>query len=791
MAISTLCPNCKALFKLGDELAGKQVRCQKCSQRFVVPTPTTSEPAVLPAAPPIMIIDEPPVEEAPTVTYVGPAPIVSAAPPKEEESVTAELVSAPPAPSSAKKPPPLPGTKRRDDDDENDERPRRRTLAARKPQKSGGGVGLAIGLVAALVLLLGCLGGGGFLIVNYLFDGPPPPRPPVAVGPNVPPPGDVKDGGPRPVDVMKPIEPRKQPPAPPIQVVFAPNGGYRDNNNLNAGDDQDAGVFGPRKVYHVDLTAGQTYVIEMQSAFFNSFVRILDSNNVPLAEDDNGGIGLNAKLTFVARQNGRHVVVAAARNSGAGGYTLTIRRDNPMRPIEVALGAGGVYRDDNVLRADDPLEPKRGSPAKVYRVRLQAQTKYVFEMGSRVLDSHQMLTEDNGLYITHNDDFNNLDSRIAFTPRVTATYRLWVTDLIARTGPYTVTIRREGIGEPIIGAKPPPIGKTVAFAPLKNANAIVRQLTFPSNMSGYGWSADGTHFFALTAFGQLSRVRASDFVEVKRRELGTLTQGFAISAEGPLAVRQGGDELLIVHPETLEVQRRVTAPGLRAVISHPKQSIAVGVGTTITLIDLKTGKVLSEGIEGMPRPRLLSRGALTGDGKYLFLSMADPKAPRNRGDVFAHRVKVASGKLIHDDALKMPQKRSYDFCVTPDNKYVAAFVATPLPSSLRPKETTFYPIDRWKAPAFTIRDELLALNAGGKDTLFAHTVNGRIVAYRPLGADAKALELAGPYKRVWRVHASPDGDAALVQSDTYAYHVRRADPVGTAPGTGTRDAPRE
>ena len=37
MPISTTCPTCKAIFRLSEELAGKQVKCQKCQALFIVP----------------------------------------------------------------------------------------------------------------------------------------------------------------------------------------------------------------------------------------------------------------------------------------------------------------------------------------------------------------------------------------------------------------------------------------------------------------------------------------------------------------------------------------------------------------------------------------------------------------------------------------------------------------------------------------------------------------------------------------------------------------------------------
>src|SRR5262249_16668428 len=49
MPIATSCPNCKVLFRLADELAGKKVKCQKCQSLFVVPKSdaTMTTPGVL------------------------------------------------------------------------------------------------------------------------------------------------------------------------------------------------------------------------------------------------------------------------------------------------------------------------------------------------------------------------------------------------------------------------------------------------------------------------------------------------------------------------------------------------------------------------------------------------------------------------------------------------------------------------------------------------------------------------------------------------------------------------
>ena len=52
MAIATTCPNCKARFRLGDDLVGKKVKCQGCAHVFVVPSTAQAAAEPWSVAPP-------------------------------------------------------------------------------------------------------------------------------------------------------------------------------------------------------------------------------------------------------------------------------------------------------------------------------------------------------------------------------------------------------------------------------------------------------------------------------------------------------------------------------------------------------------------------------------------------------------------------------------------------------------------------------------------------------------------------------------------------------------------
>lgn len=79
------------------------------------------------------------------------------------------------------------------------------------------------------------------------------------------------------------------------------------------------------KVYTLDMMEGRTYQIELASGAFDAFLRIESPEGAPLAEDDNGGGGRNARLVFVCPRSGRYCVIATSFNpGGAGPFSLRV-----------------------------------------------------------------------------------------------------------------------------------------------------------------------------------------------------------------------------------------------------------------------------------------------------------------------------------------------------------------------------------------------------------------------------------------------------------------------------------
>jgi len=82
------------------------------------------------------------------------------------------------------------------------------------------------------------------------------------------------------------------------------------------------------RVYPVKLAAGKNYVIDMVSPdqkTLDPYLVLTDGTGKSLAEDDDSGGGLNARIIFRPEQAGTFRILATSINFGAGAFTLTVR----------------------------------------------------------------------------------------------------------------------------------------------------------------------------------------------------------------------------------------------------------------------------------------------------------------------------------------------------------------------------------------------------------------------------------------------------------------------------------
>ncbi len=94
--------------------------------------------------------------------------------------------------------------------------------------------------------------------------------------------------------------------------------------------DKQRAMMAPKRfmrVEEVKLSANSTYIIELNSVQFDTFIIVEDTAGKQLAEDDDSGGDLNARLEFRPPSDGTYrIIITSFQPSAIGNYALTIRR---------------------------------------------------------------------------------------------------------------------------------------------------------------------------------------------------------------------------------------------------------------------------------------------------------------------------------------------------------------------------------------------------------------------------------------------------------------------------------
>ncbi len=342
MPITARCPSCGGTVKAPDHLAGRTVKCPKCTAAITLPA-AAGDPGAIRTAPP----------PGPTPAPLPPADPVSAGPP------------------------PRPARAPAVDEDFEEDAPRRRDDYVAAPSSAGNGMaiaGMVLGIIGFLLAFIPCFGwvlaivlgiigatlsgiglgtasraGGGkgmaisglvlsilailwgpvwfFVIWGTMLHGAQNAlqvaaaqaqnRPMVVINgkqvpaPFFPPAVQAVQGDPTPASGKLTMKDRL---------------GTLDGT-LAANDPRDrARPNSVCKVYTVSLTAGKTYQIDLiaKEPGIDPYLRLEDPAGNPLAQDDDSGGFPNARLLFVCPQNGEYRLVATTFAGGTGSFTLKV-----------------------------------------------------------------------------------------------------------------------------------------------------------------------------------------------------------------------------------------------------------------------------------------------------------------------------------------------------------------------------------------------------------------------------------------------------------------------------------
>jgi hypothetical protein len=86
------------------------------------------------------------------------------------------------------------------------------------------------------------------------------------------------------------------------------------------------------KEYVMDLEAGKTYTMDLESTAFDAFLRVEDLKGARIMDDDDSGGNLNSRIFFTPAVSTSYVIVATSLSGGNGAFTLTVRESNLPKP---------------------------------------------------------------------------------------------------------------------------------------------------------------------------------------------------------------------------------------------------------------------------------------------------------------------------------------------------------------------------------------------------------------------------------------------------------------------------
>jgi Bacterial pre-peptidase C-terminal domain len=241
-------------------------------------------------------------------------------------------------------------------------------------------------------------------------------------------------------------------------------------------------------------SAGQFVQIDMQSSEIDSYLILQDQYGNQLQFNDDGGGGLNSRLTYTLPYTGAYRIMAMSfRTSGVitGTYTLSIAGGGqPAQPmIQPMANPSGVVgtiglgqQAQGVLSQADARYD--GKPFQAYNFQCTAGQAFQFAITSS-WDNYARVFDPMGSEVAHDDDSGgSLNARVTYTCAVTGTYRLAVTVFSPSTtpGPYTMTVT--SIGGP---------GMAPTMQPMANPSGVVGTIQAGQQAQGVLSQADARY----------------------------------------------------------------------------------------------------------------------------------------------------------------------------------------------------------------------------------------------------------------------------------------------------------
>ena len=202
----------------------------------------------------------------------------------------------------------------------------------------------------------------------------------------------------------------------------------------------------------VTLTAGTRYTININgsssTALYDPYLRLYGSTGALIDFDDDGGIGLNAELTFVPTSTGTYYIDASSASyfSGrTGGYQVTVNAATPIAD-DYSANAATTGNVSAGVKATGKIETS--GDHDWFSVALTAGNTYTINLNKTsvagLADPYLRLRSSDGVAVVSDDDSGTgLNAQITYTPTTTGTYYLDASSSVFyadQTGGYELTV---------------------------------------------------------------------------------------------------------------------------------------------------------------------------------------------------------------------------------------------------------------------------------------------------------------------------------------------------------------
>ena len=211
---------------------------------------------------------------------------------------------------------------------------------------------------------------------------------------------------------------------------------------------------GDRDGFLLSLIGGNTYQFNLNgNSLRDPYLALLDGEGMQLTSNDNRSTAdSNSQITFEAPSTGAYYLDARSFGPGEGSYEITARLVSKLSSLIDDFAGNTSTSAFLAVGGSKSGLVNKGDDRDWFRVSLVAGTSYQIILDGNGLHDPDLYCRDaKGANLDYNDDTNNLDSQILFTPTSSGDYYLDVgSPFRSDVGSYTLTlqaIKRQGDGD--------------------------------------------------------------------------------------------------------------------------------------------------------------------------------------------------------------------------------------------------------------------------------------------------------------------------------------------------------